>query len=77
MVWPLSFPWLPEGLLDAYFSMIPKSDGDALPWVSGPLCVLPIAYRLWASARLQQLKGWFHSWAPESVFSAIPLVKVL
>ena len=35
-----------------------------------PLCVLPIAYRLWASVRLMHLKEWFQSWVPESVFSA-------
>ena len=24
----------PEGLLDAYIAMIPKTDGDATPWAS-------------------------------------------
>ena len=29
----------PQGLLDAYFAMIPKADGDSTPWVNGPsLC---------------------------------------
>ena len=60
----------PDGLLDANISMIPKTDGDATPLGQRPLCLLPIAYRLWASARLQQLKGWFESWVPGSVFSA-------
>ena len=32
--------------------------------------VLPIAYRLWASVRLQHLQEWFESWVPRSVFSA-------
>ena len=42
----------PDGLLDAYIAMIPKADGDSTPLGQRPLCVLPIAYRLWASARL-------------------------
>ena len=32
--------------------------------------MLPIVYRVWASARMSQLDGWFRSWVPESVFSA-------
>ena len=32
--------------------------------------VLPIVYRIWASARMGQLDGWFKSWVPDSVFSA-------
>ena len=55
----------PEGLLDAYIAMIPKADGDSTPWVSG-LCVLPVAYRLWASVRLQRLQEWFELWVPRS-----------
>ena len=27
-------------------------------------------YRIWASAKMWQLEGWFHSWAPDSAFSA-------
>ena len=50
--------------------MIAKTDGDAAPFGQRPLCVLPIAYRLWASVRLQHLKGWFEAWVPDSVFSA-------
>ena len=60
----------PDGLLDAYIAMIPKTDGDSTPLGQRPLCVLPIAYRLWASARLKHLEKWFGSWVPESVFSA-------
>ena len=60
----------PDGLLDAYISMIPKTDGNATPLGQRPLCVLPIAYRLWASTKLQQLQSWFESWVPESVFCA-------
>ena len=63
----------PDGLLDAYIAMIPKTDGDStLPSSLGqrPLCVLPIAYRLWASVRLRQLKPLFESWVPRSVFTA-------
>ena len=59
-----------DGLLDAYIAMIPKADGDSTPLGSRPLCVLPIAYRLWASFRLGHLEEWFRSWVPESVFSA-------
>ena len=35
-----------------------------------PLSVLPIVYRIWASARMVQLEGWFKSWVPDSVISA-------
>ena len=60
----------PDGLLDAYIAMIPKADGDSTPLGQRPLCVLPIAFRLWASVRLGHLEGWFRSWVPDSVFSA-------
>ena len=56
--------------LDAYISLIPKTDGDSTLLGQRPLCVLPIAYRLWASVRLQHLQRWFGSWVPWSVFSA-------
>ena len=46
----------PEGLLDAYIAMIPKSDGDATPLGQRPLCVLLVVYRIWASARMMQLE---------------------
>ena len=32
--------------------------------------MLPIVYRIWASARMGQLDCWFQSWVPQSVFSA-------
>ena len=60
----------PEGLMDAYIAMIPKTDGDATPLGQSPLSVLPIVYRVWASARMGQLDGWLKSWVPDSVFSA-------
>ena len=60
----------PDGLLDAYIAMIPKIEGDATSLGERPLSVLPIVYRVWASARMCQLDGWFKSWVPESVFSA-------
>ena len=60
----------PDGIWDVYIAMIPKTDGDATLLGQRPLCVLPIAYRLWASVRLQHLQGWFESWVPRSVFSA-------
>ena len=50
--------------------MIPKTDGDATPLGQRPLSVLPIAYRIWDSARMGQLEEWFQSWVPDSVFSA-------
>ena len=37
----------PEGLLDAYIAMIPKTDGDATPLGLWPLSVLPIAFVFW------------------------------
>ena len=37
---------------------------------AGGLSVLPVVYRIWASARMGQLEGWFRSWVPDSVFSA-------
>ena len=60
----------PDGLLDAYIAMIPKTDGDAAPPGQRPLSLLPVVYRIWASARMVQLEGWFKSWVPDSVFSA-------
>ena len=60
----------PDGLLDAFIAMIPKTDGDATPLSQRPLSVLPVVYRIWASARMSQLDGWFKSWVPDSVFSA-------
>ena len=49
----------PDGLLDASITMIPKTDGDATPLGQRPLSVLPIVYRIWASARMGQLEGGF------------------
>ena len=60
----------PEGLLDAYIAMTPKVDGNATPLGQRPLSVLPVVYRIWASSRMRQLNDWFHSWHPDSVFSA-------
>ena len=36
----------PDGLLDAYIAMIPKTDGDATPLGQRPLNILPIVYRV-------------------------------
>ena len=44
--------------------------GDATPLGQRPLGVLPIVYRVWASARVVQLEGWFRSCVPDSFFSA-------
>ena len=60
----------PDGLLDAYVALIPKSGGDATPLGQRPLCVLPVVYRVWASARMMQLEPLFKSWVPSSVYSA-------
>ena len=60
----------PQGLLDAHIAMIPKAEGDSTPIGQRPLCVLPVVHRLWASVRLVHLQEWFHSWVPDSVFSA-------
>ena len=60
----------PDGLLDAEITMIPKVDGDATPLGQRPLSVLPVVYRIWASARMVQLEPWFRSWVPSCVFSA-------
>ena len=49
--------------------MIPKTDGDATPLGQRPFGVLPIVYRIGASARMGQLDDWFKSWVPDSVFS--------
>ena len=60
----------PEGVLDAYIAMIPKTDGDATHLGQRTLSVLPVVCRVWASARMGQPEGWFRSWVPDSVFSA-------
>ena len=60
----------PEGLLDAYAAMIPETDRYASPLGQRSLGVLPIAFRIWASAGMLQLEDWFQSWVPDSVFSA-------
>ena len=60
----------PDGLLDADIAMIPKTDGNATPLGQRPLSVLPVVHRIWASARMGQLEGWFKSWVPDSVYSA-------
>ena len=60
----------PDGLLDAYTAMIPKTDGDATHLGERPLCVLLVIHRVWTSARMGHLDDWFRSWVPDSVFSA-------
>ena len=59
----------PQGLLDAFFAMIPEADGDSTPLGQRPLSVLPVVYRLWASLRLRHLREWVEGWLPGSVFS--------
>ena len=53
-----------------FFAMIPKAGGGATPLGQRPLGVLPVAHRIWASARMVQLDDWFQSWVLDSVFSA-------
>ena len=60
----------PDGLLDASITMIPKTTGDSTPLGQRPLSVLPVVYRIGASARMGQLDDRFKSWVPDSVFSA-------
>ena len=57
----------PDGLLDAYITMIPKTDGDSTPLGQRLLCVLPVIHRLWASVRLGHIQQWFYSWDPNTV----------
>ena len=59
----------PQGLLDAFFAMIPKADGDSTPLGRRPLSVLPVLHWLWASLRLGHLRDWVEGWLLESVFS--------
>ena len=59
----------PQGLLDAFFAMIPKVDGDSTPPGQWPLGVLLVVYRLWASLRLGHLREWVEGRLPKSVFS--------
>ena len=65
--------WL-EGLLDAFSPLIPKTDGDATPLGQCPLSVLPVVYRVGASARMVPVLGpgfgfqwWRGSWFGGSV----------
>ena len=60
----------PDVLLDAKIAIIPKADGDATPLGQRAFSVLPVVYRVWASACMVQLESWFRSWVPESVYSA-------
>ena len=64
----------PDGLLDAYITMIPKTDGDATPLGQRPLSVLPVVYRIWATARMGQLEGWSKSWVPDYVLVLVVVV---
>ena len=63
----------PDGFHDAYVAMIPKFDGDVTSLGQPPLCVCvhPLVFRMWASARMVQLEPWFKSWVPDAVFSSV------
>ena len=60
----------PDGLLDAYIAMIPKTDGDATPLGQRPLSVSSCRLSYLGLCSYGQLDGWFRSWVPDSVFSA-------
>ena len=51
------------------FTMIPKADGDSTSLGQLLLSVLLVVYRLWASIRVGQLRGWVEGWLPKSVFT--------
>ena len=59
----------PQGLLDAFFAMIPKADGDSYPTWSeasqcAPGCVQAVGFpSAWTSAE------WVAGWLPKSVYS--------
>ena len=53
---------MPHGLFDAYIAMIPMVDGDATPLGQRLLCVLLVAYRLWASVRMEHWESGFVPW---------------
>ena len=44
--------------------------GRGIPLGSGLLGVLLVGYRRQASVRLEHFMDWFHSWGPESLYSA-------
>ena len=50
--------------------MISKTDGDATPLGQRPPSVLPVVYRIGASARVVQLESGSSLGFPDSVFSA-------
>jgi hypothetical protein len=74
----------PQSLERATVSLIPKGDG-CRPRDMRPISVTSIIYRLWAAARLSDLKDWQESWAstgqhgfrqrhgPEDVYWAVAL----
>ena len=64
----LTGDWL-HGLLDVFFAMIPKADGDSALVGQRPLSVLPVVFWFWASLRLSHLKELVQGWVPQSVFS--------
>ena len=67
----------PDGLLGAFIAMNPKIDGDATPLGQRPLSVLPVVCRIWPSARMGQLEGWFRSWVLDSVVGRLRLGMLL
>ena len=61
---------LPVAWFDGLARILTKVE-DLGVWPDGlPLSVLPVIYRVWASAWMGHLEDWFRSWVPDAVFSA-------
>ena len=63
----------PASLTSGYLSLIPKPDSTGSPDSLRPLSILSVVYRLWASARLQELLVWQETWAHSSQTGFRPL----
>ena len=57
----------PDGLLEAYIAMIPKTDGDSTPLGQRPLSVLPIVYLVPVLGTGSCLQCWGRSWVGGSM----------
>ena len=61
---------MPDAVIHALMPLIPKEEGGVPPLGQRPLTLLSFLYRLWAAARLSQLKPWLKAWQDPAVFSA-------
>ena len=59
----------PEPLCWAGVTLIPKGEGGA-PLDQRPITVTPIAYRIWAAARMQQCTSWQELWIQDTQHGA-------